>query len=101
MNLAVADIMNAMFMAPAIISSLHVSHPEGVAGTVLCKLLTGGAVGWVAAVSSLVTLTTIAIERYYAVMHPYSNKGKLTKGKLKVCYWQILSAEAYHKREVT
>ena len=87
-NLAVADIMYATFMAPAIISSLYVSHPEGVAGTILCKLLTGGAVAWVAGASSVVTLTTIAIERYYAVMHPHGNKGKLTKRKLKVCHWE-------------
>ncbi|KAL9957221.1 hypothetical protein ACROYT_G038832 [Oculina patagonica] len=33
---------------------------------------------------SVVTLVAIAIERYYAVMYPLGNKGKLTKRKLKV-----------------
>lgn len=53
-------------------------------GTVLCKLLTGGNLAWVAGTSSLVTLVAIASERYYAVIYPIGNFGKFTKRKLKV-----------------
>lgn len=84
MNLAVADIMFATFIAPKIILSMTFTHPEGMTGKVLCKLLTGGAVAWVGAVSSIVTLTNIAIERYYAVVYPLGNRGNLTNLKLKV-----------------
>ena len=84
MNLAVADILYAVFMAPDVFIKLTSTHPEGMTGTVLCKLLTGASVAWVGAVSSIVTLAAIAIERYYAVMYPLGNKGNFIKRKLKV-----------------
>ena len=89
MNLAVADIMYATFITPRVVFKLTFNHPDGVAGTVLCKFLTDANVAWVGAVSSIVTLTTIAIERYYSVMYPLGNKGKLTKRKLKVPYVRL------------
>ena len=54
-------------------------------GKILCILLTGGNLAWVGASSSVVTLVAIAVERYYAVIYPHGNKGKLTIRKLKVC----------------
>ncbi|KAL9957211.1 hypothetical protein ACROYT_G038820 [Oculina patagonica] len=84
-NLAIADIVYAAFIAPKGFFKLtSVHHPDGMTGLVLCKLLTGGNVAWVGAVCSAVNLVAIAIERYYAVMYPYGNKWKLTKRKLKV-----------------
>ena len=84
LNLAVADILYATFIAPKILLKFIVNHPEGLNGTVLCRLLTKGNVAWVGAASSIVTLAAVAIERYYAVMYPHGNKGRLTKRKLKV-----------------
>ena len=90
-NLAVADIMYAMFIAPKVFFKLTFTHhPDGMTGTIFCKFLTDGNVAWVGAASSIVTLTTIAFERYYVVMYPHSNKGKLTKRKLKVKFPAIL-----------
>ena len=84
-NLAVADILLAMFMAPSVFFELPFSHhPEGFTGRVLCKFLTHANIAWIGGVSSIVTFLAIAIERYYAVIYPLGNKGKLTKGKLKV-----------------
>lgn len=85
-NLAVADILFATFIAPDVIFSVFLTHPDGLTGTILCKLLTGGNFAWVGAAASAFTFSAVAIERYYAVMHPLSNKGKLTKRKIKVCY---------------
>ncbi|KAL9957216.1 hypothetical protein ACROYT_G038826 [Oculina patagonica] len=83
-NLAVADILFAAFITPSVFSDLtYTNHPDGVAGTVLCKLFTHGNVAWLAAASSIVTLVAISIERYHAVMHPLDNKWKLTVNKLK------------------
>ena len=87
-NLAIADILFAAFIAPKIIFSVNLSHPDGVTGTVACKLLTGGAMAWIGALSSIATLTAIAIERYYAVMCPFGNKWKLVNRELKVSHWQ-------------
>ncbi|KAL9975319.1 hypothetical protein ACROYT_G012472 [Oculina patagonica] len=83
-NLAIADIVFAAFITPDVMLKLISTHPAGMVGTVLCKLLTGGTVAWIGAVSSFVTLVAIAIERYYAVVYPLGNKGELTERKLKV-----------------
>ena len=84
-NLAVADIMVALFVAPRFLLSHSFTHPAGATGTLFCKLLTGGNLTWIGGAASVFTLVAIAFERYYAVMHPYRIRGKLTYGKLKVC----------------
>ena len=45
-NLAFADIMVALFIAPQYVLRHWYKHPEGVAGDVLCKLVTGGNFIW-------------------------------------------------------
>ena len=83
-NLAVADITFGIFLTPRFILNRTFTHPEGAAGKALCRLLTGGTLGWFGGVSSAFTLVVIAVERFYAVMYPLGNKGNLTKRKLKV-----------------
>lgn len=85
LNLAVADILYATFIAPDTFLKLVSTLPGGMTGIVLCKLIIGGNVAWVGAVASVVTLVAIAIERYYAIVHPLGNEGHLTKHRLKVC----------------
>ena len=87
MNLAAADICYAIFIIPTIILSHNVGHPEGVTGTVLCTIITGGNLAWIGGHASMATLLVIAVERYLAVIHPHGNKGKLTFRRLKVCYF--------------
>ena len=76
--------MVAVFFAPLHIFIHTFTHPDGVTGDMLCRLLTGGGLGWVGGTSSAFTLVAVATERYYAVNYPHGNKGKLTTGKLKV-----------------
>ncbi|KAL9957377.1 hypothetical protein ACROYT_G039008 [Oculina patagonica] len=85
-NLAAADILYAVFMAPNIfvVQFSFIQHPDGVIGQVLCKVVTGGSVAWVGGVTSIFTLLVIAIERYYAVVYPYGHQRKLTTRELKV-----------------
>lgn len=45
-NLAVSDIMVAVFIAPQYVLRHFYTHPEGTAGDVLCKLVTGGNFIW-------------------------------------------------------
>ena len=73
-------------MTPDVFIKLTSTHPEGVTGAFLCKLLTAGIIAWMAAVSSMVTLAAIAVERYYAVIYPFGNKGNFIKRKVKVCH---------------
>ena len=84
MNLAVADMLYATLITPDSLLRHTSIHPNGMGGTVLCKLMTGGSLAWVAGTSSVVSLIAIAAERYYAVVYPAGNIGKLTKRKLKV-----------------
>ena len=84
-NLAVADALYATFVTPETFHKFFFTHPGGMTGTVVCKLLTGG-LGRIAGISSVVTLVAIAAERHYAVIYPAGNVGKLTMGKLKVRY---------------
>ena len=85
LKLTVADMLYATFIAPKVfVRHISINHPKGMTGAVLYKLLTGRTVTWIGATSSIVTLAADAIERYYAVMYPLGNRGKLTKRKLKV-----------------
>ena len=51
-NLAVADLMVAMFFAPMHVFIHTFTHPDDVTGDTFCKFLTGGALGWVGGVYS-------------------------------------------------
>ena len=73
MNLAVADMTMGIFLAPQYIFIHTFTHPDGVTGNVLCKLLTSGTSGWVGACASVFSLVVIAFERYYAVVHPHES----------------------------
>ena len=90
MNLAVADMTAGIFLALRYIFIHTFTHPDGVTGNVLCKLLTAGTWGWVGTSASVFSLVVIAIERYYAVLQPHGNKGRLSKRKMKVGIWIFL-----------
>ncbi len=85
MNLAVSDILHAVFITPRVFYQLpFVHHPDGVGGTILCKFVTGGSVAWTGSACSIATFVAIAFERYFAVLHPFGNNWNLTNRKLKV-----------------
>ena len=84
LNLAVADMMVGLFMAPQFVLIHFFDHPDGMTGMIICKMLTGSNTAWVGGAASVFTLVAIAFDRYYAVMHPYDSKRKLTNRKLKV-----------------
>ena len=81
-NLAFADIMVALFIAPQFVLIYTFHHPNGDIGTFLCKFLTGG--NLTGAAASAFSLVAIAFERYFAVMHPDDNTEKLTQGNFRV-----------------
>ena len=87
-NLAVSDILFATFITPKVIVSLNLRQPNGVAGLVLCKLLTGGNLAWIPGITSVFTLVAISFERYYTVVYPLDPNRKLTQHKLKVSWRQ-------------
>ena len=54
-NLAVADMMVALFVAPRFLLSHLFTHPAGATGTLFCKLLTGGNLTWTGGAASVFT----------------------------------------------
>ena len=82
LNLAVADILVALFVVPRFVLFNAYILPDGMTGTVICKLLTGGNLSWIGAVASAFTLAVVALERYYAIMNPQGTQ--LTAAKVEV-----------------
>lgn len=82
-NLAIADILVAVFIAVQFISGPLYTHPDGALGKFLCKFITGGTMTWTGAVSSVFSLVAISVERYYAVLFPHSQKGRIGGRSLK------------------
>ena len=73
-HLAVADVLVALlFIYPCILSHF-IEQPGGVIGDLLCKFLSSGSLGWIAAAASSFLLVVIASERYSATLHPLKKK---------------------------
>ena len=85
MNLAIADMTVATFLLSRYVFVHTFTHPDGVAGNVLCRLLTGGNFAWIGAGTSVFTLVAVATERYFAALHPFDKTGKLSARRIKVC----------------
>ncbi|XP_001640050.2 substance-K receptor [Nematostella vectensis] len=79
-NLAVSDVMVALFMTPQYVFRFTFTHPGGRAGDWLCKMITGGNFIWVGGAASAFTLVAIAMERYHAIVNPCHHQ--LTRKRL-------------------
>ena len=64
LNLAVADMVVAVFVTVQFVIGPTFEHPSGTTGLLLCKLITGGPMSWSAAAVSVFTLVVISIERW-------------------------------------
>lgn len=84
LNLAVADIMVAVSSIPGYVFNKTFVHPTGIEGDVLCSLVTGLGFLWIGQMASSTSLVFIAVERYYAVMHPLVVQRKITVSKVKI-----------------
>ena len=84
LNLAVADLMVGVSMAPVFIFERSFTHPPGMIGHFLCKFVTSGIFTWVGALCSIFSLVLIAVERYFAIMKPLSLRHKLSIAKLRL-----------------
>ncbi|EDO31916.1 predicted protein, partial [Nematostella vectensis] len=88
-NLAISDMMVAVFMTLDQVF-LHgvATHPAGIAGDYVCKFVTGKLLSWVGSVASVFTMTAVGFERFYAIVHPLSNRGRITKR----VFWRVIIA---------
>ena len=83
-NMAVADIFYAANHIGGMIFR-HISKPEVMPEKVFC-FLSQAHLQWIGTTCSTLTLILIAVERYFAVVHPYECDTKLTIRKVKVCF---------------
>lgn len=83
LNLALADIMVAVFAIPRYVLNHAFVHPLGSVGDFLCRFVTGGNLMWTGGAASVFTLVAIAFERRHA-SRPYRIRRKLSKSKVRV-----------------
>ncbi|KAK3728494.1 hypothetical protein QZH41_002355 [Actinostola sp. cb2023] len=83
-NLAVSDGLVAIFLLPRYVFNDMLHYPKDVRADIMCKFFTHGTISWVGLHAGVFTLIAISFERYGAVVHPHSIRGRLTKSKLKL-----------------
>ena len=84
LNLAVADLTAGVFLAPSLMLEPTTTYPPGLTGEVLCRLFTSAYLGWAGFFSSVFSLLLVALDRYYAIMKPYSIRHRTTIKKLRI-----------------
>ena len=74
-NLAAADCLTLLWSTPLHVFSVAVpAHPGGTLGSWLCKIFTANNMAGITLAVSVYTLTLLSIERYHALMKPFSNR---------------------------
>ena len=86
-NLAVADLLFGVFLAPKYIILLVLDYPflpDGVLGDWLCKLVFAGNIAWMASRASVFTMLCLSVERYFAVCRPHTFSQRFSPKIVKV-----------------
>ena len=74
----------ALFIGIEYVVTPFLTHPEGKIDQYLCKFVTGGAIAWVGGAVSILCLVYIAVERYFAIIHPLRQRDRFTRRRLEV-----------------
>lgn len=81
-NLAISDILLAVFVLPRYVFNHAFQHPKGIEGDFLCRFLSGGALIWVGGAASVFSLLLIAVDRFCAVVYPHRHDRRISIEKL-------------------
>ena len=79
-NMAVADLMVAVFQMPVSITHFYVFESSELIGTFNCKVLYYAV--YVSTIASIFCLTVMAFDRYFAVVHPFRRSIWFRKPKI-------------------
>ena len=82
MNLAVADLLSLLLCPGLYDFALTSVRLQGISGDLICKLFAGNAVVPITINVAVLTVCTIAIERYLALVKPFRSNLRITKDKV-------------------
>ncbi|XP_022080135.1 somatostatin receptor type 5-like [Acanthaster planci] len=86
-NLAVADLITSIFIIPVPVLS---NIPPIWVGRMYCKTIFNSVFMWISIVASILTLTMVSLERYFAVVHPVKYRVIFSKWRpraIMACAW--------------
>jgi len=83
MNLAVADLLTLLFCPGLYDFALLRVHLEGFWGDLICKLFAGNAIVPITINVAVLTVCTIAVERYLALLKPFHSNLRITEGRVR------------------
>ncbi|XP_038045108.1 cholecystokinin receptor type A-like [Patiria miniata] len=86
-NLAVADLITSIFIIPIPVLS---NIPMSPVGRLYCKMIFNLVFMWISIVASLLTLTWVSLERYFAVVYPMRYRVIFSKWRpraIMACTW--------------
>ncbi|KAL9957343.1 hypothetical protein ACROYT_G038969 [Oculina patagonica] len=89
-NLAVSDMIVGVFSTFRFLIHNPFEKLRGTPADVVCSLLTGATFMWIGLIASVLFLVLIAVERYYAVLHPLHHQTGMITTKIKtivVAFW--------------
>ncbi|XP_068740088.1 QRFP-like peptide receptor [Montipora capricornis] len=79
MNLAVADLVTLLFCPGLYDFALTSVRLQGLTGDLICKLFAGNAIIQISINASVLTVCTIAVERYLALVKPFHTTLRMSK----------------------
>lgn len=92
MNLAVADVLTLLLCPGVYDFALTSVHLQGFSGDLICKLFVGNAIVPITINAGVLTVCTIAVERYFALVKPFHTALRMSKSSVRyvvVIVWII------------
>ncbi|XP_015765831.1 PREDICTED: tachykinin-like peptides receptor 86C [Acropora digitifera] len=92
MNLAVADVLTLLLCPGVYDFALTSVRLQGFSGDLICKLFVGNAIVPITINAGVLTVCTIAVERYFALVKPFHTALRMSKSSVRyvvVIVWII------------
>lgn len=83
LNLAVADLLTLLLCPGLYDFALTKVRLEGFSGDLVCKLFAGNAIVPITINSAVLTVCTISVERYLALLRPFQSNLRISEDKVK------------------
>ena len=86
LNLAVADLTFGVAFAPGFFAMAFENHLDALFKNNIfhISIIASTSIAWIASLSSIFTMMTLSLERYFAVCRPHSFKRSFSKRNVKI-----------------